>query len=63
MIFHYHYQWNKASEKERNKAAVEEHLHYIDGLKSRSEADAEFFCRKHLQSARRTLLQSIDVAD
>jgi DNA-binding GntR family transcriptional regulator len=59
MIFHYHYQWNKASEKERNKAALEEHLRYIDGLKSRSEADAEFFCRKHLQSARRTLLQSI----
>jgi len=59
MIFHYHYQWNKADEKQRNGVAIEEHLRYIAGLQSGSEADARFYCRKHLQSARHTLLQSI----
>ena len=34
-IFHYHYQWNKADEKERNKAAILEHLAYIEALQSR----------------------------
>ncbi|TKB29925.1 MAG: GntR family transcriptional regulator, partial [Mesorhizobium sp.] len=29
MIFHYHYQWNKAQERERNEVAVQEHLAYI----------------------------------
>jgi DNA-binding GntR family transcriptional regulator len=59
MIFHYHYQWNKADEKQRNQTAIEEHLRYVAALKSRSETDADFFCRKHLTSARQTLLQSI----
>ncbi len=59
MIFHYHYRWNKADEKQRNRVAIEEHLRYIAGLQSGSEADAQFYCRKHLQSARHTLLQSI----
>lgn len=59
MIFHYHYQWSKEGEKERNRNAVVEHLNYIAGLKSRNELDAEFFCRKHLASARETLLASI----
>jgi DNA-binding GntR family transcriptional regulator len=59
MIFHYHYQWNKAGEKQRNTVALEEHLRYIAGLRSGSETDAQFYCRKHLQSARLTLLQSI----
>jgi hypothetical protein len=29
MIFHYHYQWNKRDEKQRNIAAMREHLIYI----------------------------------
>jgi DNA-binding GntR family transcriptional regulator len=59
MIFHYHYQWNKTGQKQRNTVALEEHLRYIAGLRSGSETDAQFYCRKHLQSARLTLLQSI----
>jgi len=59
MIFHYHYQWNKAGEKERNRAALEEHLLYIAALRTRDAMEAEFYCRRHLRSARETLLQSI----
>ncbi len=48
MIFHYHYQWNKADEKERNTVAIHEHLAYIAALRSRDaraiEANAGPIC-------------------
>lgn len=59
MIFHYHYQWNKAGERQRNEVAVQEHLAYIDALKSRDPARIDAACRQHLRSARRTLLTSV----
>jgi DNA-binding GntR family transcriptional regulator len=59
LIFHYHYQWNKADEKERNKAAIMEHLAYIEALQSRNRRLIESACRKHLRSARNTLLRSL----
>lgn len=59
MIFHYHYQWNKGGETVRNKVAVQEHLAYIAALKSGDAAKLDQACRRHLQSARETLLQSI----
>lgn len=58
MIFHYHYQWNKAGQRSRNETAVAEHLAYIAALKSRDAAKVEAACRKHLTSARQTLLDS-----
>lgn len=61
LVFHHHYQWNKTNEKVRNAAALLEHLNYIEALKRRSELDTEYHCRKHLQSARATLLQSMIV--
>jgi DNA-binding GntR family transcriptional regulator len=59
MIFHYHYQWNKIGERQRNTVAVKEHLAYIEALKSRDAAKVDAACRKHLDSARHTLLTSI----
>ncbi len=59
MIFHYHYQWNKAQERQRNAVAIEEHLHYIAALKSREADKVAAACRKHLNSARTTLLESM----
>lgn len=58
LIFHYHYQWNKQDEKQRNKAAVHEHLRYIEALMSRSVAKSEQACKLHLRSARDTLLSA-----
>ncbi|MEJ1158893.1 FCD domain-containing protein [Prosthecomicrobium sp. N25] len=60
LMFHYHYQWNKKDQMERNRIAIEEHLALIGGLRSKSAIDAEYFCRKHLESAKRTLLSSIE---
>ena len=61
LIFHYHYQWNKANEKQRNRAAILEHLDYIDSLLSRDPQRVQLACKSHLNSARKTLLSSINV--
>lgn len=58
LIFHYHYQWNKTDERERNTAALAEHLAYIDALLSRDPARIEAACKAHLASARHTLLRA-----
>ena len=58
LIFHYHYQWNKRDERQRNEVAVREHLAYIEALQARSLTNVELACRAHLASARETLLRS-----
>jgi len=58
LIFHYHYQWNKRDERQRNEAAIREHLAYIDALLSRNVTLVELACRAHLASAKATLLRS-----
>ncbi|SOC37214.1 GntR family transcriptional regulator [Rhizobium subbaraonis] len=60
IVFHYHYQWNKTNARQRNARAMEEHLAYIEALQSRDPAKIEGACRRHLKSARETLLQSIN---
>lgn len=62
LIFHYHYQWNKVDEKLRNKVAINEHLDYIEALLSRDPKQIELTCKRHLHSARKTLLASIGPA-
>jgi DNA-binding GntR family transcriptional regulator len=59
MIFHYHYQWNKKGEKERNITAIREHLAYIEALRSRDRNAATASCRAHMATARSTLMDSI----
>jgi DNA-binding GntR family transcriptional regulator len=59
LIFHYHYQWNKVDEKERNVKAIDEHLDYIKALFTCNPDRIELACRWHLKSARKTLLASI----
>jgi DNA-binding GntR family transcriptional regulator len=61
MIFHYHYQWSKIGEKECHIVAIGEHLAYIEALKSRDKELAMARCRAHMNTARATLLRSIEV--
>jgi len=58
LIFHYHYQWNKHDERQRNEVAIREHLRYIEALLSRNVSIVELACRAHLASARETLIRS-----
>jgi len=58
LIFHYHYQWNKRDERQRNQVAIEEHLAYIDALLSQDPIRIEMACRQHLHSAKFTLTRA-----
>lgn len=58
LIFHYHYQWNKQDERQRNEIAIQEHLTYIEALKGRNFSMVELACRAHLASAKETLVRS-----
>ncbi len=58
VVFHYHYQWSKHDERQRNEVAVREHLTYIEALFSRNVTMVELACRAHLGSAKDTLLRS-----
>jgi DNA-binding GntR family transcriptional regulator len=58
LVFHYHYQWNKRDERQRNEVAIQEHLTYIDALLGRNASIVELACRAHLASARGTLMRS-----
>lgn len=59
LIFHYHYQWRKHDERQRNEVAIYEHLAYIDALVKGDVTAIEATCRTHLQSARLTMTRSI----
>src|SRR5262249_12009632 len=59
LVFHYHYQWNKHDERQRNEVAIREHLAYIDALQRRKPALIERACRAHLASAKQTMIRSI----
>ena len=58
LIFHYHYQWNKQDERQRNEVAIREHLAYIDALFGTNASMVELACRAHLASARQTLIRA-----
>ena len=63
LVFHYHYLWNRADEMTRNRAAVIEHLDYINALQSRDKEKVSRSCAAHLASARQTLMRSIQDRD
>lgn len=60
LIFHYHYQWNKSNERERNEAAIKEHINWIDALQSGKLNVAEKAAKIHLNSSKETLLASLE---
>jgi len=59
LIFHYHYQWDKANERIRNAAAIDEHLAIIAALRSRDAGRAEQAATAHLDTSVQTLLSSL----
>lgn len=59
LIFHYHYQWDKQLERDRNEAAIGEHLAIIAALESRDTKAATAAARTHLLTSKETLLGSL----
>jgi DNA-binding GntR family transcriptional regulator len=60
MVFHYHYQWTKITEKQRNIVAIQEHLAYVAALRSRDRDAIRAAALAHLRTARRSLIESIE---
>lgn len=58
-VFHYHYQWDKSDEMERNRYALSEHLAILRALAEHDKDKAIATLTRHLQSARQTLITSI----
>ena len=59
LIFHYHFQWNKVDERERNEIAIHEHLAIIQGLESGDARATRKAVAVHMSSARNSLFRSI----
>lgn len=61
LIFHYHYQWDKKDERDRNAAALHEHLNILDAIRTGDEAAALSAGRMHLKTSKQTLLASLRI--
>ncbi|PJG85196.1 GntR family transcriptional regulator [Conservatibacter flavescens] len=59
VIFHFHYQWDNSDLITRNILAVEEHLALLVKIISRNDLGAITELKRHLQTAKKTLLNSI----
>lgn len=59
LIFHYHYRWRKTGERERNLGAIDEHLEVIEAIERGDFTAARGAFRRHLESARRNLVNSV----
>ncbi|HWK45671.1 MAG TPA: GntR family transcriptional regulator [Stellaceae bacterium] len=59
LIFHYHFQWRKDDEMERNAIAIDEHLLILDALSDRDFGAARQRLSDHLAAARTSLMRSI----
>lgn len=62
-VFHYHYQWDKRSEKGRNKYALQEHLAILRALAAYDVPRALECMQEHLASSRRTMLQALSMRE
>tara|TARA_B110000881_G_C18596815_1_gene532028 strand:- start:117 stop:1019 length:903 start_codon:yes stop_codon:yes gene_type:complete len=58
LICHYHYQWDKNDELERNKVALEEHVEIITQLLAHNTSGTIIALEQHLNTAQTTLLRS-----
>nr|WP_314263090.1 GntR family transcriptional regulator [uncultured Moellerella sp.] len=59
VIFHFQYQWDESDLRERNILAIEEHMTILSALISRNDLVAMNELRRHLDTAKRTMINSI----
>jgi DNA-binding GntR family transcriptional regulator len=57
-VFHYHYQWDKKDEKERNLVAIDEHIDIITKMLLKDFRGATLSLETHLNTAKRSLLKT-----
>ena len=59
LVFHYHYQWNKIDERERNGVAIDEHIGVLEALHGGMLGLARRRLQDHLTTSRTSLLASL----
>ncbi len=59
LVFHYHYQWNRIDERERNTVALEEHLGILEALALAEPELARVRLCQHLATSRSSLMRSL----
>ncbi|WP_068318725.1 GntR family transcriptional regulator [Polycladidibacter hongkongensis] len=59
LVFHYHFQWDKSDEQERNAVAIDEHLEIIRAFLAKDKEKAIAATKVHLNTAGTNLLKSI----
>ncbi|TGB63486.1 GntR family transcriptional regulator [Escherichia sp. E4736] len=60
VIFHFHLQWDESDLKQRNIIAIDEHMTILCALICRSNLDAIITLRSHLNSAKQSMIRSIN---
>ena len=58
LIFHYHYQWDKSRQQDRNRAAIGEHRTIIQAIRTRDPDLAQQAMQTHLATSKKTLIAS-----
>ena len=58
LIFHYHYQWDKSRQQDRNRAAIGEHRSIIRAIRTRDPDLAQQAMQTHLATSKKTLIAS-----
>lgn len=61
LIFHYHFQWDKSSQRDRNRAAIGEHRQIIQAIRARDPDLAQAAMLTHLATSKKTLVASFRV--
>lgn len=59
VIFHFHYQWDERDLKERNILGIEEHMAILSAMISRNDLSAMNELRRHLDTAKHSMIRSI----
>lgn len=59
VIFHFHYQWDNSDLRKRNMVAIEEHMAVLSNIISGDDIGAMGELRHHLQTAKRTMENSL----
>ncbi|PWC15232.1 GntR family transcriptional regulator [Brenneria corticis] len=59
VVFHFHYQWDERDLKQRNIIATDEHMAILSALICRNDLNAMREMRRHLDTAKQSMLYSI----
>lgn len=58
-VFHYHYQWDKSDEEQRNRVAIDQHIDVMSKMLMNDYQGATISLEKHLNTAKASLKKTV----